>query len=328
MTFQPNFKRLIPILVAGLALALSINGAAEARRGGSFGSRGTRTYSAPPPTRLAPAGAAPIQRSMTARPAAPTVVQPGVAAPIQRPGFFNRFGGGLLGGLLVGGLIGGLMGHGFGMGGTGLLTMLIQLAVIALLIWMIMRLFRRGPAVASDAPLNGSGPWGSPAVVPITPSVAVLNNGAQAYLPPSGEIRIDQDDMAVFERILIQVQDAFAREDYAGLRNLTTPEVMSFLAEELSTNATQGRKNDVSATRLLQADLAEAWREPDAEYATVAMRFESIDVMRDRQTGCVVEGDPSTPSQTTEIWTFVRKSEEPAGPVWKLSAIQDTEPTN
>ena len=77
-------------------------------------------------------------------------------------------------------------------------------------------------------------------------------------------------------------------------------------------------KNDVTDVRFLEGDLAEAWREGNEEYATVAMRYSSVDVMRDRQTGAIVEGD-GAPTETTEIWTFVR----PAGGEWKLSAIQD-----
>ena len=38
----------------------------------------------------------------------------------------------------------------------------------------------------------------------------------------------------------------------------------------------------------------------------------------------IVEGD-ETPSQTTEIWTFVRERSSPwGGGIWKLSAIQET----
>jgi predicted lipid-binding transport protein (Tim44 family) len=134
------------------------------------------------------------------------------------------------------------------------------------------------------------------------------------------EITIDAGDRREFERLLIEVQDAYAREDYAALRERTTPEVMSYLAEELSQNATQGRRNEVTGTRLLEADVAEAWREGDAEYATAALRYESIDIMRDRQTGAVLEGDASQPTQETELWTFVRRP----GAGWKLSAIQET----
>jgi predicted lipid-binding transport protein (Tim44 family) len=42
--------------------------------------------------------------------------------------------------------------------------------------------------------------------------------------------------------------------------------------------------------------------------------------MRDRTSGAVLSGDPQKPSQTTELWTFARRTGEP----WKLSAIQET----
>src|SRR5439155_9661560 len=105
----------------------------------------------------------------------------------------------------------------------------------------------------------------------------------------------------------MEVQDAFGREDYAALRARSTPEVMSYLAEELSENATHGRRNEVKNVRLIRSDVSEAWREGDTDYATVALNYESNDVMRDRQTGQVVQGDPDRPTSTTELWTFVRR---------------------
>src|ERR1700746_916840 len=74
---------------------------AQARVGGGFsgGSRGTRTFSAPPATPTAPP-AAPIQRSIT---------QPGNVAPSGQTGIRpGLFGGGLFGGLAAGFLGGGL----------------------------------------------------------------------------------------------------------------------------------------------------------------------------------------------------------------------------
>ncbi len=106
------------ITIAAIAAALVLVTAdAHARAGGGFsgGSRGMRTFSAPPATSTAPNTAAPMQR---------TVTQPGNAGTMgqtaARPGLF---GGGLFGGLAAGflgaGLFGLLFGHGFfgGMGG-------------------------------------------------------------------------------------------------------------------------------------------------------------------------------------------------------------------
>lgn len=317
--------------VTGVALVMGLLMAepADARRRGSFGSRGARTYTAPPPTQTAPGQIAPVQRSMTpppaqgaqaARPANAPATNPALAQQ-RRGGFFGGFGGGLLGGLLAGGLIGALLGNGFGAGMAGFGAMLFQLAILALGVWLLMKLFRRRQQPA--AAMAGYGAMreqATPQPQPqqpysaYTPTTPAYGSGSPI------EITIDAGDRREFERLLTEVQAAYAREDYAALRELTTPEIMSYLAEELSQNAVQGRRNDVSAVKLLEADVSEAWREGDAEYATAALRYESIDIFRDRNTGQVVQGDPNTPTQETELWTFVRRP----GAGWKLSAIQET----
>jgi predicted lipid-binding transport protein (Tim44 family) len=48
------------------------------------------------------------------------------------------------------------------------------------------------------------------------------------------------------------------------------------------------------------------------------MRYSSVDAMLDRTTGKLVDGDNTKASESTEVWTFVRKN----GDDWKLSAIQ------
>ena len=135
------------------------------------------------------------------------------------------------------------------------------------------------------------------------------------------EIGLQQSDLDRFETLLTRIQTAYGAEDYGAIRSLATPEAMSYLAEELGENATKGVRNTVSEVKLLQGDVAEAWREGGTEYATLAMRYSSIDAMVDRTTGRVVDGDDRRPSESTELWTFVRKS----GSDWKLSAIQGTQ---
>jgi len=319
-----------------LCMALAVSAlavdTADARRGGSFGSRGARTYHAPPPTRTSPRESAPIQRSMTAppaqgqqagaRPATPAAASPGAAAP-RRGGFLGGLGGGILGGLLVGGLIGGLMGHGFGTGAGAMMTILLQLAIAGLGVWLLMKLFRRRqqPAMAAAGwpAQNAQNAQREPLAAMFGAAAAEAPRASAPAASPSEDIVVSQADRAAFETLLSDVQGAFGREDYGALRGVTTPEIMSYLAEELSQNATAGRRNDVSAVRLLEADVAEAWREDDRDYATAALRYESIDLMRDRATGAILEGDADRPTETTELWTFVR----PTGGAWKLSAIQE-----
>jgi predicted lipid-binding transport protein (Tim44 family) len=337
-----RISRIAAILVIGLAVSFSAVHDADARRaggfGGGFGSRGTRTFQAPAPTRTAPSTIAPIERSMTPQ----TQNQPGVTQqPFgqQRPGLFGGMGRSLFGGLLVGGLIGAFLGHSFG-GGAGFLGMLLQIALIIGAVSLAMRFFRSrqtgmapaagsGPAFGRDA--YGQQPSAAPSFRVPTIGSGQSSTGfgsgpgyGQGYATQgpavaSDEIGLKQEDLDRFEQLLTEVQTAYGKEDYAALRNLTTPEAMSYLAEELGQNATDGLRNSVSEVKLLQSDIAEAWAEGDAEYATAAMRYSSVDAMLDRNTGRVVNGDEKSASQTTEVWTFVRKGNSD----WKLSAIQD-----
>lgn len=310
---------------------------AEARRGGSFGSRGSRTFQAPPPTRTAPAQTAPVERSMTPAPApgATRQQQTGAqqAAGPQRPGMFGGgLGGSLMRGILIGGLFGMLLGYGFG-GMAGALGFLIQLLLVGALIWLAMAFFRsrRTPAMAGGALSGGQGFGREPTRRETAPSgdtrraggftVPSIGGGAAAHVesePEIEHIRLDQADLDTFQQRLTEVQEAFSREDHAALRRLTTPEMVSFFSEELAQNATRGVVNAVSGVHLLQADIAEAWREHDRDYATAALRYEAVDVLRDRATGALAGGSEE-PSETVELWTFVRER----GGAWKLSAIQE-----
>lgn len=315
--------RSISAIAMALATFIMVATPADARRGGSFGSRGSRTYMAPPSTMTAPRQAAPVQRSMAEKPssAQAAAARPGQSNAMNKPGGMAK---GLIGGLIAGGLIGMLMGNGFGaLNGSGILMTLLQIALLGGVAWFVIRLFRRRPAMSPSL-----APAGVPGMSPFSAnSYMGAQSGGSAMpvqsrpvaSPASRELAVTMSDKETFERLLSEVQDAFGREDYARLRACTTPEVMSYLAEELSQNATKGQRNDVLATELLDAEIAEAWSEGGSDYATVAMRYQSIDVLRDRTTGAIIEGDPKQPSQTTELWTFVRD----AHTVWRLSAIQE-----
>lgn len=318
-----------------LVAALAVVGAftlvavdqAEARKAGSFGSRGSRTYTSPAPTTTAPGTVAPVQRSATPQPAPSTAARPNAAAP--RPSMFGSgFGGALMRGLLIGGLVGLLMGQGLG-GLAGLLGLLLQVALVVGVVLLAMRFLRRPqPAAAGGAHWRDAGttPHSAPphatGAAGSGPATGAASRGS---VPPSGrpaeardEIGIAPADLDTFERMLGQIQSAFSREDQGELRALATPEVFGHLADELRENAERGLRNEVSDVKLLQGDVAEAWREGPRDYATVAMRYASRDVMVDRASGGVVSGDQGAGGESTEVWTFVR---ERGGP-WRLSAIQ------
>jgi predicted lipid-binding transport protein (Tim44 family) len=305
------------IALAAIAAAFVLVAAdAHARVGGGFsgGNRGTRTFSAPPATPTAPT-AAPIQRSIT---------QPGSAAPIGqtaiRPGLFGGglFGGGLLGGLAAGflgaGLFGLLFGHGLfgGMAGfASIIGLMLQVVLVVIVARLIFAWWRRrnvpAPAYAAAHPATGHSFGG----------LSEMLGGANAA--PAGEhLTIAKPDYDAFERLLGDIQAAYSTEDLSALRAKVTPEMLSYFSEQLAGNASRGLINRVTDVKLLQGDLAEAWREGNTDYSTVAMNFALKDSMVERASGRTVEGGER--SEVTELWTFMRAH----GGNWLLSAIQQT----
>jgi predicted lipid-binding transport protein (Tim44 family) len=321
--FMLRLRPLFAVCAVAAALALMVSDAdARAGRGGSFGSRGSQTFSAPPSTATSP-GAGPVERSMT-QPNQPGL---GQRAPTTSPlgGFFGRPGflGGLFTGFLGAGLLGMLFGHGLfgGLGGfASVLGLVLQIALLAFVARMIWAWWQRRtqPALAGGPAFrdHASGANGSA----LGSALGLGGGGSRASAQRASgtdEIGLTPDDFNTFERVLGEVQTDYSAEDLGRLRTIATPEVVSYFSEDLAANASKGVVNRVSEVKLLQGNLAEAWREGDTEYATVAMRYSLNDQMVDRQSGRLVEGGPD---EATEVWTFMRRR----GGHWLLSAIQQS----
>ena len=95
--------------------------------------------------------------------------------------------------------------------------------------------------------------------------------------------------------------------------------MVSYFTQDIEDHRAQNIVNTVSDVKLLQGDLAEAWREGETDFASVAMRYSLIDKTIDRATGRLVKGSEQ-PTEATEVWTFLR----PRGANWEFSAIQQT----
>jgi predicted lipid-binding transport protein (Tim44 family) len=341
--------------------------AADTRPRGGMGSRGSRTYTAPPATKTAPTTAAPIQRTQT--PAATTAPRAGApaaaAGAAAKPGLFNRPGlmGGLIAGALGAGLIGMLLGQGLFSnlaGFASIIGLLLQIALIGGVAYLAVRWWKSRsqpaepqpafagmpasptpPQQAFDAPApeaprpmamqhsNGSGaPMGAPMSYGASSTHSAASGGPgsqyqqQQPAEPVDEIGIKPEDYDAFERLLGEIQTAYGKEDVSALRARVTPEMMGYLSEQLGENQSRGVVAQLSNIKLLQGDLAEAWAEGNVEYATVALRYELIDTLVDRNTRQVVEGDATKPVEAIELWTFMRSRN---GGTWLLTAIQNTE---
>ena len=320
MKFTQRARGIVQAIAVVLSLAVPLVlaiSSADARIGGgmSSGSRGARTFSAPPSTSTAPGTAQPFNRTIT-QPGSP-----GMGAPAATGGFFNRPGMGMLGGLAAGFLGAGLLGMLFGggmFGGLGGLSsifgLILQIGLIVIVIRLAMSWWQRRHATASAYAGTVSGA----AVGPGAPSSFRTGTGF-GLGSGSAPLEILPADYEAFERLVGQIQAAWSNEDVAQLHTLATPEMVSYFARDLEANKARNVVNKVSDTKLLQGDLAEAWREGDTDFASVAMRFSMVDKTVDRTTGRLVEGNEA-PTEATEVWTFLR----PRGASWELSAIQQT----
>jgi predicted lipid-binding transport protein (Tim44 family) len=316
MKFTQRARGVVKAIAVVLSLALPVVAAissADARVGGgmSSGSRGARTFSAPPSTSTAPSTAQPFNRTFT-QPGSP-----GLGTPATGGGFFNRPGMGMLGGLAAGFLGAGLLGMLFGggmFGGLGGLSsifgLILQIGLIIIVVRLVMSWWQRRHAPASAYAGAAPGPGAQSSFR--TGTGFGLGSG-------SAPLEITPSDYQAFERLLSEIQAAWSNEDVARLHTLATPEMVSYFTKDLEANKATNDINKVSDVKLLQGDLAEAWREGDTDYASVAMRFSLVDKTLERTTGKLVAGSEQ-PEEVTEVWTFVR----PRGANWELSAIQQT----
>src|ERR1700757_744199 len=239
--FRPRWLTAFIVIAAAFVL---VTADADARPLGGFsaGSRGMRTYSAPPSTAIAP-GAAPIQRSMT---------QPSNAAPIGQttPSSGLFAGRGLLGGLAAGflgaGLLGLLFGYGFfgGMAGfASIIGLLLQVVLVVIVARLIFAWWQRRntstPAYAAARPATGYNFAGSG---------GMFGNTASSG---TGEpLAIAKSDYDAFEQLLGDIQAAYSAEDLSALRAKVTPEMLSYFSEQLAGNSSRGLVNRVADVNL------------------------------------------------------------------------------
>ena len=321
MNFSQRTRGMVRAIAVVLSLAVPLViaiSSADARVGGGFGSgsRGSRTFSAPPSTTTAPGTAQPLNRTF-AQPGSPGV---GAGAATTGGGFFNRggMGRGLLGGLAAGflgaGLLGMLFGGGMfsGLGGlSSIFGLILQIGLIFIVVRLAMSWWQRRH---SPAQAYAGGPAAGPAAQSGFGSAMGFGLGSG-----SAPLEIQPADYEAFERLLGEIQAAWSNEDVAKLHTLATPEMVKYLTDDIQANKARNVINKTSDVKLLQGDLAEAWREGDTDYASVAMRFSLVDKTLDRASGRLVEGS-EVPAEITEVWTFVR----PRGATWELSALQQT----
>ncbi|MCX5826335.1 MAG: Tim44 domain-containing protein [Deltaproteobacteria bacterium] len=304
-----------------LLSVLEIDAWARVGGGGSFGSRGSRTYTAPRST-PAPTPSSPSQGTGQYNPAQPA------PQPSAGGGFLRGMAGGLVGGMLGGmlfrslGFAGG-SGGGFG-GGFGIMEIILIGALLYGIYWFIKR--RRSEVSAGTSYRDSSAMDGGRTTAPMT-----------AYEPEARESDVEtglrhvrQMDPRFDERDFtdgsmdrfFQIQGAWANRDMSGIRNLLTDEMYKTLQEEADQLRAKQRINRLDNIAVRSVDITEIWQEGGADFITAKIYANLLDYTTDERTGEVVSGSRTEPVKFQEYWTFTRPvGENP----WKLSAIHQTE---
>lgn len=297
---------LIGLAVIASAMAVTIT-EADAKRlggGGSFG-RQSQSYS----RQQAPAQA---QRPAAPPAAAPQGVPPKPASPWKN----------ILGGALLGLGLGALLSH-FGLSGAaaGMISTLLMLALLAVAIAFILRMFRRKteeprpayvgsysgtPEIGSrldahpDRHLDGYGqPANLQSPVPVSAGAAV----------PWG---VPADfDAAAFLRsaktYFIRLQAAWDRADINDIREFTTPEMFAELRLQIQERGASPNNTDVVS---LDAELLGVETVGDEYLASVKF------------SGMIKEEENAPAAPFSEIWNLAKPVSGPGG--WVLAGIQQT----
>jgi predicted lipid-binding transport protein (Tim44 family) len=295
-----------------LTYLLELDVSARAGGGRSFGSRGSRSYSAPQSPSAAPSSPSPQ--------AGPT---PSVPASPPSGGFLRGMAGGLVGGM-IGGMLFRSLGFGGGgdMGGGIGLFEIILIAGILYGIWWYIKKRRReqeeaaGPSYYHTTSMSQSlEPSAEPPYGRQAPSDLNAGLGYVRQMDPSFDEQIFKDQSL---DAFFKVQGAWANRDMSTIRSMLTDEMHRILQGDADDLRGKKQINRLENIAVRTVDVSEVWQEAGKDFITVRFLANLLDYTTDEMTGAVVAGSKSDPVKFEEFWTFTR----PVGNnPWQLSAI-------
>ena len=310
-----NRLKMISLITALLFVSITVfefDALARAGRGGSFGSRGSRSYS-PPKQYSSP--------SPSRQQPAPAQIQPAPAQP-SGGGFMRGLGGGLLGGLLGGMLFSslgfGASGGGFGGSGIGLIEIVLLLG----LGYFIFRMFkkRRGGENLAYQTTHQQGYQ--------TESYPSYGSGSRVH-EDDGISHIRQMDPRFDEGLFketamdmfFKLQGAWMNRSLSPVQELLTDEMKSIMQKDIDSLLREKKINRLENIAVRSVKIIESWQESGQDFLTLLFTANLLDYTIDDSTAEVLEGSKTDPVKFGEFWTFTR----PVGNnPWKLSAISQS----
>lgn len=293
------------ILIMLFAGSASIVQDADARAGGgrSFGSSGSRSFTAPSRSYSDTSTGAPSQQTSQ------SPVQPAGG------GFLRSMGGGILGGLLGGMIFSslGFGGAGDGFGGSGIgLFEIILLGGIAYLIFSRAIRKRRDAGLSFQAQQSQQGTYQDHGGYP-----ALADNGLDQLRrtdPSFDENRFRETVMDIF----FKVQGCWTNRNLSAGNSLLTDEMKGIFQEDIDKLIKEKKSNRLENIAVRKVEIVEAWQESGLDYVKALLTANLLDYTIDDTTGDVVAGSKTDPVKFEEWWAFTRTIGNNS---WKLTAI-------
>jgi predicted lipid-binding transport protein (Tim44 family) len=111
---------------------------------------------------------------------------------------------------------------------------------------------------------------------------------------------------------------AFAAGDKQRLRSLLSDDVYAPFAAAIDERNAAGETLETRIIKLKDIDIVEAGVDSGMAHVTVKLVSEQVHVLRAHD-GSIVDGDPDTPIEKTDSWTFAREARS-SDPNWLLVA--------
>ncbi|MCU6432279.1 39S ribosomal protein L45 [Undibacterium sp. Jales W-56] len=295
------------MLVAG-ALAMTVSDA-DAKRLGGGGSIGRQSNNVS--RQAAPPANSPNSNFNQAKPAAPAAVPPAVTPP--KPASPWK---GIVGGLIGGALLGAMFSH-FGLGGAlgGALGSILTIALLALAVMFIIRLFRRNAGSNGAVPSAFSQPSyaGVPSATPeigsrIEPTPSSSFNAAPAAPAAPWGVPADFDVPAFLRNsktYFIRLQAAWDKADINDIREFTSPEMYAEIKLQI-----QERGASANVTDVVSIDAELLGLETVGNEHLASVRF----------SGMIKEAANAPAEAFNEVWNLSKPVNGQGG--WVLAGIQ------